>query len=220
MADEFVQCKEAGMSIIDPSRMFVLKILEYSFYSIVDFGCGFGCHVAEFSNAGREATGVDVVFTPDALTEAEAMGYTLVKGSWEQLPDEHYDVGFSHHCLEHARDPISWLHEWGKKIKPGGKLFLAVPAYVEDMVLAGHISIGFNPSQLAYMLAVAGWDCKKAKIENVDGNIFAIVDRPQQMVLHDTHVFGFGEAGYFLPESLVGEVEGVKFTGDPEKVFP
>lgn len=219
MASTFIQTKEGGESIIEPSRKFLDVVLGYNFNSIIDFGCGYGCHVAEFAKAGRKAAGVDINFLDSAFDEARKIGYTLISGSWDELENESFDVGFSHHCLEHARDPIGWLHDWGKVVKPRGKLFLVVPAYRDDVVLAGHISIGFNPKQLAYMLAVAGWDCRNARIEQANGSIYAIVDRPENMLIYDTHVFGFGEAGNLMPSEMKGDMDGVIFSGNPEKIF-
>lgn len=216
---EFIQGKSAGLSLIASSKKFTDHILRYDFESIIDFGCGFGTHVSEFARAGKKATGVDIKFDFEALNQAKEMGYDLVEGSWEAIADSYYDVAFSHHCLEHATDPISWLNTWAKKTKPGGKLFLVVPSFKEKPILAGHITTGWNTYQLAYNLAVAGWDCRNGKFEEVEGNVYAIVDRPEEVLLHDTHVISFGSVLEFMPSTLSLSKCTNCLTGPLDKIF-
>ena len=215
---DFVQCRASGESILKPSLIFIEKILEYSFESIIDFGCGFGHHVRAFSEAGREATGVDIRFDDEAKKDAKAFGYQLIEGSWEQIKTESYDVGFSHHCLEHSHDPISWLNEWARIIKPGGKFFVSVPSYRSD-VLAGHIFNGWNCNQLAYILSISGFDCREGLFEEFEDNVWAFVDRPEDISIVNTHVFGFGQAAERMPKSMAICQRGVRFIGSPEKIF-
>lgn len=216
--EKFVQSREGGLSLIKPSEPFLKEVLQYSFRNIIDFGCGFGCHVAEFAKAGRDAYGVDVSFLPEAKEEAKKGGYQLIEGSWENIPEKSFDAGFSHHCLEHALNPVEWLHAWGRIIKPGGKLFVVVPTYREE-VLAGHVSNGWNCHQLAYLLAVAGYDCRDGRFSVHDGSVFGIVDRPEEMTVADTHVFGFGRVASRMPRTMTIDARGVRYLGDPPPVF-
>lgn len=177
------------------------EALKYSWESLVDFGCGYGLHCAEFAKSGRRIVGVDLGFLPEALEEAKQGGYELLSSSWEELPDASFDVGYSHHCLEHARDPIGWLHEWGRIIKPDGKLFVAVPAH-GGRVAPGHIAVGWNVGQLIYMLALAGWDCSAGRFCRCQDDIWGIANRPKKMVLGNTAWGNFGGNRKRLPESL------------------
>jgi SAM-dependent methyltransferase len=216
---DFIQCKAAGESILTPSLQLVKEILEYPFDSIIDFGCGFGHHVQVFSEAGRNAVGVDVQFVDEAKESANQYGYTLVEGSWSQLSPKSFDAGFSHHCLEHARDPIAWLNEWAKIIKPGGKFFVSVPSFRTE-VLAGHICNGWTCGQLAYVLSVAGFDCKNGLFEEIDGSIWGFVDRGENIGIVDTHIFGFGgtvEAR--MPSTMYICDRGVRYLGSPKTIF-
>jgi len=185
---------------------FVREALTYPWQSIVDFGCGYGAHVAAFATAGRQATGVDITVDPAALRDAAAGHYDLVPGSWPALVGSQFDAGWSHHCLEYLRDPIGALHAWGLLIRPGGWLFLVVPAY-HPITAAGHISMGWDTNKLALNLAVAGWDCRAGRFRqgprpNAYGeNVYAIVQRPPVMTIADTHVAGWGEVRLRLPES-------------------
>ncbi len=216
---QFVQSKEAGLSIIDPSKNFVEHIIGYDYKSIIDFGCGFGCHVNLFNDNGKDAYRVDINFTEDAKEDAKKKGYTLFEGSWNSIQDQKFDAGFSHHCLEHARDPILWLHEWGKLIKTGGYLFLVVPKYL-DILLAGHIAVGWNKGTTAYNLAVAGWDCTDGKFDEDEKNIYAIVRKPENFVIEDTHIFGFGDRILArMPKTLELLPSGTQLVGEYQSIF-
>ncbi len=132
---------------------------------------------------------------------ARQHGYALIEGRWEELPDASYDVGYSHHCLEHLRDPIGALYQWGRIIRPGGKLFLAVPGFMQQ-ILASHITTGWSISQLAYNCAVAGFDCRQGRFKRESGTIYAIVDRPDVMEIANTDVKGWGVALDRMPAAL------------------
>lgn len=215
----FIQSEESGKSIIGKSLEFFEKIIEdYEFNSVIDFGCGYGNHVELFNQKGKDAYGIDIDFVPEALHNAKEKGYTLIKNSWSDVKNKKFDAGWSHHSLEHARDPISWLNEWGNLIKPNGKLFIVVPSY-KTRVLAGHINTGWNPSQLAYILAVAGWDCRDGRFEEKNKNVYGIVTRPETMKIHDTHVFGFGSAAEMMPKTMKKCDRGVSYSGEPNKIF-
>ena len=43
------------------------------------------------------------------------------------LPDESQDFIIANHVIEHMVDPIGALHNWQRVLKPGGRLFMAVP---------------------------------------------------------------------------------------------
>jgi len=163
---------------------FVRFVQSHKWESLVDFGCGFGLHCGELAKGGRKITGVDLGFLSDALDAAKAGGYELVGGSWDNLPSESFDVGYSFHCLEHSRDPIGWLHAWGRAIKPGGKLFVAVPGH-STRVAIGHIAMGWSPGQLMYLTALAGWDCRDGRFWSSRGDVYGVADRPAKMVLGD-----------------------------------
>jgi len=160
------------------------RLLELPFHSVVDFGCGYGFQVRDFAKAGKSAEGVDRIIHPFARAEAEQNGYILWEKSWDELAPASYGAGWSHHCLEHCRDPVGTLHTWGQIIQPGGLLCVMVPIHRTD-ALAGHIATGWNISQLMYLLAVAGWDCRDGEFLVADETIGGIVRRPEQMIMAD-----------------------------------
>ncbi len=185
---------QAGMPLID-------KAMEHEWNHIVDFGCGYGLHVGEFSRRGRQATGIDISFTDEALADANVGGYALEKGDWINYAHS-FDAGFSHHCLEHLRDPVQGLHEWGWALKPGSKMFIAVPNGSKGQICAGHLTPGWSVAHLLYNCAVAGFNCRDAEVRIINGSTMVVVSRGEYIAMTDTHVFGWGEeVKKRLPES-------------------
>ncbi len=217
-AQRFVQPRQSQENLGVDARLYIDKISEYDFKSIVDFGCGFGLHVKAFRELGFEASGVDIDFLHEALKEAKKCGYTLVKGSWDQLEDCSFDAGFSHHCLEHSTMPVAWLNSWAKKIRPGGKFFISVPAFTEK-VMAGHICNGWTIGQLAYVLAIAGFDCRHGKFDLSNGSVWGFVDRSEDISIADTHVYGFGPVvASRMPLTMTIDDSGNCYEGSPNRI--
>lgn len=123
-----------------PSLLLLGKILEYPFDSI--FAAVLAV-IRNFSLSPFRAIGVDVRFIPEAEERAQEFAYTLIEGSWEKFPLASFDTGFSHQCLEHARDPTEWLSECARIVKLDCKFFVFMPCHRAD-VLADHVSSGWK----------------------------------------------------------------------------
>ncbi len=190
MCSLYVQNRECAEGLLQRSLPYIEECLHYRFQSIVDFGCGFGLQACEFAKAGKDVTGCDISFVPEAEQLARDTGYKLVDGSWRNLPKKAFDAGFSHHCLEHARDPIGWLHQWGLSLRPGGLIFVVVPSY-SPYLSAGHIAMGLDSAKLAYLMALAGFDCSRGWFDRRDHEVFGVAERPDEMVLADTTESGW-----------------------------
>jgi SAM-dependent methyltransferase len=96
---------------------------------ILDVGCGTGMMLVEMARLGQ-AQGIDA--SDEALGFCRRRGLTAVqKGNVLELPfpDGSFDVLTGVDILEHIDDDVGALREWRRVLKPGGRLFLFVPAH-------------------------------------------------------------------------------------------
>ena len=106
--------------------------------AILDAGCGTGGNLAHLGGAGRRV-GLD--FSPNALTGARKRHLAeLVRGTVTSLPfaAESFDAAISMSVIYHqwVTDPAAALREVHRVLRPGGLLFLDVPAY--ESLLSAH----------------------------------------------------------------------------------
>ena len=92
--------------------------------TFVDFGCGAG----KFLN-GLKCKTIGVDFSPLAIESVKKNGHSgcLVDEFWTTYPDQSVDFLRMNHVVEHLYHPTLTLSKISKKIKPGGKLHIAVP---------------------------------------------------------------------------------------------
>jgi len=96
---------------------------------ILDVGCGTGMMLVEMARLGQ-AQGIDA--SEEALAFCRRRGLTAVQnGNVLRLPfaDNSFDVLTGVDILEHIDDDVGALREWRRVLKPGGRLFLFVPAH-------------------------------------------------------------------------------------------
>jgi ubiquinone/menaquinone biosynthesis C-methylase UbiE len=96
---------------------------------ILDVGCGTGMMLVEMARLGQ-AQGVDA--SDEALRFCHRRGLTAVrKCNVLELPfpDSSFDVLTAVDILEHIDDDLGALQEWSRVLKPGGRLYLFVPAH-------------------------------------------------------------------------------------------
>ena len=94
--------------------------------NIVDFGAGLGTFAAALKDRGLRVRCVE----PDRK-QAESiaeLGYEVYY-SLAELKDGSVDVVYSLNVLEHIEDDTGALGTLAKKLRPGGRLLLYVPAF-------------------------------------------------------------------------------------------
>lgn len=97
---------------------------------VVDVGCGTGFLALHFAEAGHRVIGVDASEQMLALAEAKAeqhgVALTLRRGDADALPveDASADVVCERHVLWTMAEPAVTLAEWGRVLRPGGRLLL------------------------------------------------------------------------------------------------
>ena len=97
--------------------------------AVLDVGCGRGAFLAKvLKDRSRDVTGIEL--NKSAAAFARERGITVV----ESLIGDHaeecasaYDVVTAFQVLEHVADPLKFVNNCTKALKPGGLLVIAVP---------------------------------------------------------------------------------------------
>jgi 2-polyprenyl-3-methyl-5-hydroxy-6-metoxy-1,4-benzoquinol methylase len=95
---------------------------------VLDVGAGFGFFLAEIKNSGWEAVGVEI--SQKALDYARnVLGLTIHPGPLEKVGfgDNYFDAITGFYIVEHLPNPMAFLRECHRILKPGGLLLLRYP---------------------------------------------------------------------------------------------
>ena len=93
---------------------------------VMDFGAGIGTLSAAMRAAGLEP----LCLEPDVRQRAELVrrGFKTV-AALADIPDHSLDYIYSSNVLEHIEDDVQALTDLRRKLRPGGRLFLYIPAF-------------------------------------------------------------------------------------------
>ncbi len=95
---------------------------------LLDVGTGFGFFLAEMKRRGWEVAGVDV--SEKAMAYARTvLELTVYEGPLERIgfPEKDFDAVSGFYVIEHLPQPIGFLQECYRILKPGGLLLLRYP---------------------------------------------------------------------------------------------
>lgn len=93
---------------------------------VYEIGCSAGGVLQPFLQAGCTVAGSD--YDVRFLANARSLGIETRHGGWETLKDlPAPDVILLSHVVEHLNDPIDFVRSVASLLKPGGRLFIAVP---------------------------------------------------------------------------------------------
>jgi ubiquinone/menaquinone biosynthesis C-methylase UbiE len=111
---------------------------------ILEVACGRGGFVRELARKGASVAGCDFSFSALRVGKSRLPenGFTksceqLVQGDAQRLPfaDSSFDIVISCETIEHVPDAQSALNEMHRVARPGGRLFLTTPNYLNFMGL-------------------------------------------------------------------------------------
>lgn len=95
---------------------------------VLDVGAGFGFFLVEMKKRGWEITGVEI--SQKAMDYAkDVLGLIIHPGPLERVnfSDNYFDAVTGFYVIEHLPDPVSFLKECHRILKPGGLLLLRYP---------------------------------------------------------------------------------------------
>ena len=95
---------------------------------VLDIGCGQGVALKRFAARGCDVTGITLNATD--VVVCQSLGYNVLQmdQSFLDFPDATFDLLWCRHCLEHSVFPYFTLHGFHRVLKPGGWLYIEVPA--------------------------------------------------------------------------------------------
>jgi SAM-dependent methyltransferase len=142
---------------------------------ILDFGAGIGTFSLPLKRDGFDITCVES--DPRQLqrvTENGVPGFSDLAA----VPDETYDYVFTLNVLEHIEDDQAALRDLAKKLKPGGRLLIYVPAFLvlfSSMDRAvGHYR-RYRLADLSGKVGSAGFEIKESRYVDSIGFIASLV---------------------------------------------
>jgi len=105
----------------------VMWLSRQSLGRLLDVGAGAGWLVEQLRSLGWDAEGLD--FDPRAVERARGRGLKLHQGGLlqQKFPGAIFDAVTMSHSIEHVHDPVGWLAEARRVLKPGGRLAIATP---------------------------------------------------------------------------------------------
>jgi SAM-dependent methyltransferase len=149
---------------------------EYGGGVILDFGAGIGTLADQMSDLGDIAC---VEVDPEHAEALRAKGYEVLS-SIEFLKDETVSFAFSSNVLEHLDDDLGALKAIHRKMRPGGRLALFVPAF-ESIWTALDDRVGhkrrYTRESLSDVVARSGFRVEKAHYVDSIGFLLAFLFR-------------------------------------------
>ena len=142
---------------------------------ILDFGAGIGTFSLPLRRGGLDVSCVET--DPRQLqriTENGVPGFSDIAA----VPDETYDYIFTLNVLEHIEDDQAALRVVARKIKPGGRLLIYVPAFpilFSSMDRAVAHYRRYRLEGLSEQVRLAGFEIKEARYVDSVGFIAALV---------------------------------------------
>jgi SAM-dependent methyltransferase len=119
---------EPHMSITEQMTDYVSSKYLAPGSKVLDIGCGQGQALERFSSHGHAPVGIGL--NPVDLTACRERGYQVLEmdQSFLDFPDDEFHLIWCRHCLEHSIFPYFTLHGFQRVLKPGGYLYVEVPA--------------------------------------------------------------------------------------------
>jgi SAM-dependent methyltransferase len=96
---------------------------------VLEVGCGDGCNLFHYHLIGKEVMGCD--FDRKFLKPGRTRGMNLIEGDLKCIPESlKFDLIMIIHAFTHVIDIDEMVHQIGKRLKPGGLVYVEVPGIV------------------------------------------------------------------------------------------
>jgi len=95
---------------------------------ILDVGCGQGVALKPFQERGFAPIGITLNATDAEACRAQGLDVRIMDQSFLDFDDASFDLLWARHVLEHSFMPLYTLTEFRRVLRPGGIMYLEVPA--------------------------------------------------------------------------------------------
>jgi len=113
-------------------RDVVLRLLrdENKTSKILDVGCSGGLLLEDLKkNRYTHITGIDISKKAVDICKKKGMNVVQTDAMKTKFKDNTFDIIIASDILEHTKDDVATMQEWGRILKKDGKLIVFVPAY-------------------------------------------------------------------------------------------
>ena len=120
---------------------------------LLEIGCGDGDFLVEAEAAGFQVTGVEYAPAACAQARARLQRGSIICGELERagVGAAQFDLCVLSDVIEHVRDPLAFLREIHRVLKPGGAIFIATPSLASWSARLLHENwMEFKPEHLTY----------------------------------------------------------------------
>jgi SAM-dependent methyltransferase len=138
------------------ARLYLEEIKRYCGNAggrLLEVGCGDGDFLVEAEAAGFAVTGVELAPAACEQARARLKAGEVVCGLLENsgLSEEHFDLCILSDVIEHVRDPLAFLANIHRLLKPNGAIFIATPSLASwSAKLLRQNWMEFKPEHLTY----------------------------------------------------------------------
>jgi 2-polyprenyl-3-methyl-5-hydroxy-6-metoxy-1,4-benzoquinol methylase len=175
---------EAWGRMMEPVFRKAADLIEHSIARgrLLDVGTGYGFFLALMHARGWEVMGLEASLS-GARYGKKRWGLQILARPWEKasFPEEEFDVVTALYVIEHLPDPLAFLREVHRIVRPGGMIVLRYPhtTPIKDILsiiriknylyhLPFHLS-DFSPTSMRRALTKAGF----AQIKTIVGGFTA-----------------------------------------------
>ena len=157
-------------------------------------------------------------------------GVRWVESNFEEdgiLPEK-ADLLWSHDAFQYATNPLNTLANWNRQMNVNGMLVMALPQSIDYVYnrltfrTENYSYFNYNISNLVYMLAVSGFDCRDAYFyKNANSNwiYVAVYKNSEPLNPAETSMFDLVERG-MLHDSVVQSLNNYGYVKQEEIVYP
>jgi 2-polyprenyl-3-methyl-5-hydroxy-6-metoxy-1,4-benzoquinol methylase/glycosyltransferase involved in cell wall biosynthesis len=146
---------------------------------ILDVGCGAGHLLKVAMDCGWRAYGTEIA--AGAFDQLARLGVDAFRGELQsaRYTDAFFDVVYCSEVIEHLLDPVSFLEESARILRPGGLLYLTTPNFnslsrrllgLEWRVFGKEHVCYFTPASLSRAILRAGFLKINVRTRNIDPN--------------------------------------------------